>query len=82
VFQNSGMAQKKAPITLTKEEVKQLSKDLFDFRFSEWVDKNWDNPDAYEYEKTFDIMMKACLHEIMQLTTGPTPKDKNLKKNS
>jgi hypothetical protein len=75
------MPRRKSDISLSKEEVKQVSKDLFDLRFSEWVDKNWENPDAYEYERTFDTMIKACLQEIMQLSTGPTPKDKNLKKN-
>jgi len=75
------MPRKQIPVNLTKEEVKQISKELFDLRFSEWVDKNWDNTDAYEYERSFDLMIKECLHELMQLSAGPTPKDKNLKKN-
>jgi hypothetical protein len=75
------MPRNKGTTSLSKEEVKQISKELFDLRFSEWVDNNWGNPDAYEYEKTFDTMIKGCLQEIMQLAAGPTPKDKNLKKN-
>jgi hypothetical protein len=27
-------------------------------------------------------MMKACIHELMQLSAGPEPKDKNLKKTT
>lgn len=75
------MARKKSKIQLSKEEVKQVSKELFAFRFSDWVDKNWDNPDPFEFEKSFDTMIKACIHELMQISTGPAPKDKNLKKN-
>jgi hypothetical protein len=75
------MPRKKSSVNLTKEEVKQISKELFELRFSAWVDKNWENPDAYEYEKSFDLMIKECLNELMQLAAGPTPQDKNLKKN-
>lgn len=75
------MSRKKSTVSLSKEEVKQVSKELFDLRFSAWLDKNWGNPDAYEYEKSFDQMIKECLQELMQLAAGPTPKDKNLKKN-
>lgn len=75
------MAQKKAAINLSSEEVKQLGKELFELRFNHWVDKNMDNPDPYEFEKSFDEMMKSCIHEIMKISSGPTPRDKNLKKN-
>lgn len=76
------MRRKQIPVSLTKEEVKQISKELFELRFSEWVEKNWENADAYEYERSFDLMMKECLHELMQLAAGPTPQDKNLKKTN
>lgn len=75
------MARPQAPISLTKEEVKQAGKEVFELRFEEWIEKHWQNPDSYEYEKTFDLMLKACMQELMQLTSGPVPKDKNLKKN-
>lgn len=76
------MTRGKSPIRLSKEEVKQTSKELFDLYFSKWLDTHWETPDPYEFEKSFDTMMKACIHELMQLSTGPEPKDKNLKKNS
>jgi len=39
------------------------------------------NPgDSYDYERSFDAMMKARIHELMQLSAGPEPKDENLKK--
>lgn len=75
------MARKKAAIILSIEEVKQLGKELFELRFNHWVDNNIENSDPYEFEKSFDEMMKSCIHEIMKLSSGPTPKDKNLKKN-
>ena len=77
----TAMAQKKAAINLSGEEIKQLGKELFELRFNHWVDDNINNPDPYEFEKSFDEMMKSCIHEIMKLSSGPTPKDKNVKKN-
>lgn len=76
------MPQKKAEISLSKSEIKQLAKELFELRFNDWVDNNIDNTDAYAFEKSFSLMMQTCIHEIMQLSSGPIPKDKNLKKNS
>ncbi len=76
------MARKKAAITLSNGEIKDIGKELFGLRFGDWVDKNIDNPDPYTFEKTFDEMIKSCIQEIMQLSIGPTPSDKNLKKNS
>jgi hypothetical protein len=64
-----------------KEEAKQISKEIFDFRFSEWLYTHWGSADPYEYEKSFDTMMKACIRELAQLSAGPEPKDKNSKKN-
>ena len=75
------MARKKAAINLSGKEVKQLGKELFELRFNHWVDNSMDNPDPYEFEKSFDEMMKSCIHEIMKISSGPTPRDKNLKKN-
>lgn len=74
------MARKKAAINLSSEEVKQLGRELFELRFNHWVDNNMENADPYEFERSFDEMMKSCIHEIMKLSSGPTPKDKNLKK--
>lgn len=75
------MAKPKSAVRFSKEEVKQISKEIFDLRFSQWLDAHWESGDPYDYEKSFDTMMKACIHELMQLSAGPEPKDKNLKKN-
>ena len=76
------MPKTKSEIRFSKEEVKQISKEIFDLRFTDWLDTYWESGDPYEFEKSFDTMMKACIHELMQLSAGPEPKDKNLKKNS
>lgn len=76
------MPKTKNEIRFSKEEVKQISKEIFDLRFTDWLDTYWESANPYEFEKSFDTMMKACIHELMQLSAGPPPKDKNLKKNS
>lgn len=75
------MPKTKSEIRFSKEEVKQISKEIFDLRFTEWLDTHWESVNPYEFEKSFDTMMKGCIHELMQLSAGPPPKDKNLKKN-
>ena len=58
---------------ITEKQAKQISKELFEFRYSSWIVKNQNNPDATDYERAFDLMMQEFLNELIQLSSGPAP---------
>lgn len=37
---------------------------------------------GYDYEATYADMMQKIEHEVLQLSVGAVPRDKNVKKNS
>lgn len=68
---------------LSKEEKKELMLD----RMSFYLDKFLDSTEGKElkgmdYEEKFIAIMRMAEQEIFQLSYGPIPKGKNLKKNS
>jgi hypothetical protein len=44
--------------------VRQISKEVFDLLFSEWLDTRWKNADPCESEKSFDTMSKSFIYEL------------------
>jgi hypothetical protein len=49
-------------------------------KISEWENKP--KNDGYEYEKNFIDVMRGLNEELLQLSVGDVPRDRNLKKKS
>lgn len=48
---------------------------------SEWESNPKRMESGYDYESTYAEMMQKVEQEILQLSVGEVPKDKNIKKN-
>lgn len=49
-------------------------------KIDEWESKP--KKDGYEYEKSFIEVMQSLNEELLQLSVGELPKDRNIKKSS
>lgn len=62
-------------------DFKQQASAILEKYLSEWES----NPDrmksGYDYEATYAAMMQKVEQEVLQLSVGEIPKDKNIKKN-
>lgn len=57
---------------------KQKAFEILSKRIDEWESKP--KSDGYEYEKSFIEVMQGLNEELLQLSVGDLPKDRNVKK--
>jgi len=55
---------------------------IFERHFTQWESDPKRMENGYQYESTSASMMEKVEQEVLQLSVGKVPKDKNLKKNS
>lgn len=55
---------------------------IFQKHLSEWESNPQRIESGYQYESTYAEMMQKVEQEVLQLSVGAIPKDKNAKKNS
>ena len=70
---------------LTNNVIIMTQKDpikIFEKYYNEWVASPGRNISGYDYERTYDEMMKKVEKEIFQVSLGDAPNNKNRKKNS
>ena len=63
-------------------DFKQRATAILEKHLSEWESNPKRMQSGYDYEATYAAMMEKVEQEILQLSVGEVPKDKNLKKNS
>jgi hypothetical protein len=63
-------------------DFKQQATAIFEKYLSEWESNPHRMENGYQYESTYAEMMQKVEQEVLQLSVGVVPKDKNLKKNS
>ncbi len=63
-------------------DFKQQATAIFERHLSEWESNPQRMKSGYDYEATYAEMMHKVGQEILQLSVGEVPKDKNSKKNS
>jgi len=56
--------------------------EFFQKHYSEWLKKQQNQNNGYEYESSFVKMMQEVEHEVFQISVGEVPKNKNIKKKS
>ncbi|RZW39468.1 MAG: hypothetical protein EX263_13580 [Flavobacteriaceae bacterium] len=54
---------------------------IFEKYLSEWESNPKRMENGYQYESTYAEVMKKVEQEVLQLSVGEVPKDKNSKKN-
>ena len=54
---------------------------IFEKHFAQWESNPKRMENGYQYESTYAAMMEKVEQEVLQLSVGDIPKDKNLKKN-
>ena len=54
---------------------------IFEKYFSQWESNPKRMENGYQYEFTYAAMMEKVEQEVLQLSVGAVPKDKNFKKN-
>lgn len=59
---------------------KQKAFEILSKKIDEWNEKP--KNDGYEYEKNFIEVMNSLQAELLQLSVGELPKDRNIKKKS
>jgi hypothetical protein len=57
---------------------KQKAFEILSKRIDEWENKP--KSDGYEYEKSFIEVMQGLNQDLLQLSVGTLPKDRNVKK--
>ncbi|QTE23315.1 hypothetical protein [Polaribacter cellanae] len=62
-------------------DFKQQATSLFEKYLSEWESNPKRMESGYDYESTYAEMMHKLEQEVLQLSVGEIPKDKNVKKN-
>ena len=55
---------------------------IFEKYFTQWENDPTRMENGYQYESTYAQMMEKVEHEILQISVGEVPKDKNFKKKS
>lgn len=55
---------------------------IFEKHFAQWESDPTRMENGYQYEATYAAMMEKIEQEVLQISVGQPPKDKNLKKNS
>ena len=55
---------------------------IFEKHFTQWESDPSRMDSGYQYEATYAKMMEQVEQEVLQISVGDVPKDKNLKKNS
>jgi len=55
---------------------------IFEKHFEQWESNPKRMENVYQYESTYACMMEKVEQEVLQLSVGKVPKNKNLKKNS
>ena len=63
-------------------DFKEQATAIFEKHLSEWESNPKRMENGYQYEATYAAMMEKVEQEVLQLSVGTTPKNKNLKKNS
>lgn len=63
-------------------ETKAKALAIFEKHYEQWESDPARMENGYQYESTYAAMMEKVEREILQLSLGKVPKDKNLKKNS
>ena len=63
-------------------DFKQQALAILEKYLSEWESNPKRFESGYNYESTYAEMMQKVAQEILQLSVGKVPKDKNVKKNS
>jgi isoleucyl-tRNA synthetase len=63
-------------------DFKQQATAIFEKYLSEWESNPQRMESGYDYEATYADMMQKIEHEVLQLSVGAVPRDKNVKKNS
>ena len=62
-------------------EFKQQATAIFKKHLEQWESNPERMESGYDYESTYADMMQKVEREVLQLSVGEVPKDKNLKKN-
>lgn len=62
-------------------ETKAKALAIFEKHFEQWESDPKRMENGYQYESTYVSMMEKVEQEVLQLSVGAAPKDKNLKKN-
>jgi len=60
---------------------KQQATAIFEKYLTEWESNPQRMKSGYDYESTYADMMQKVEQEVLQLSVGEVPKDKNVKKN-
>jgi len=55
---------------------------IFEKHFAQWESDPTRMENGYHYESTYAAMMEKVEQEVLQISVGDVPKDKNSKKNS
>ena len=63
-------------------DFKQRATAIFEKYLSEWEADPRRMESGHDYEATYAAMMEKVEREILQLSVGEVPRDKNAKKNS
>ena len=63
-------------------DFKQQATAIFEKYLAEWESNPKRMESGYNYESTYAEMMQKVEKEVLALSVGEVPKDKNLKKNS
>lgn len=62
-------------------DFKQQATAILEKYLTEWESNPGRMKSGYDYESTYADMMQKVEQEILQLSVGEVPKDKNFKKN-
>jgi hypothetical protein len=62
-------------------DFKEQATTIFKKYLSEWEANPQRMENGYQYESTYAEMMEKVEQEVLQLSVGEVPKDKNSKKN-
>ena len=62
-------------------DFKQQATAIFEKYLSEWESNPNRMQSGYDYESTYAEMMQKIEKEVLQLSVGEVPNDKNVKKN-
>ena len=62
-------------------DFKQQATAIFEKYITEWESSPQRMESGYDYESTYAEMMQKVEKEVLQLSVGEVPKDKNVKKN-
>lgn len=63
-------------------DFKQQATAIFEKYLAEWESNPKRMENGYTYESTYAAMMQKIEQEVLALSVGEVPRDKNLKKNS